>query len=102
MSPTFPIAVQPVTVPIVLNGPVSKSPLVNGSVVGVGVGVGVGTGVGEAVGVGVPVAVGVGDGAELITVKWIVIDVPAEPVPADPLNGVATSVYDPSVGVHGL
>ena len=46
------------------NGPVSKSPLFSGKVVGVGVpvGVGVGVGVGVAVGVGVPVGVAVGVG----------------------------------------
>jgi hypothetical protein len=59
---TCPPTTQPETTPSLPNGPVSKSPLVNGSVDGVGVGVAVGVGVGAAVGVGVGVAVGAGLG----------------------------------------
>src|SRR4051812_1378745 len=59
-----PDTVQPFTDPQVLNGPVSKFPLVSRlGGVGVGMGVGVGVGVGVSVGVGVGVGVvGVGVG----------------------------------------
>ena len=38
----------------------------------------------------------------MMTVKLIVSEVPAVPVPLAPVNGVAFSVYDPTAGVHGL